>query len=248
MLTINKVHQGDCIELMKEIESGTVDMVLCDLPYGVTARNKWDTIIPFDKLWEQYERITKDNAAIVLFAQDKFTAHLVLSNEKIHRYNLIWDKEMTTGFLNANKMPLRCHEDIVVFYNKPPVYNPQKTVGNKSHSKGHSQREDVGGTNYNKASTVDNVEEHGNMKFPTSILRFQKVHPSKVRHPTEKPILLGEYLINTYTNPGDLVLDNCCGSGSFLAAAKNTGRNFIGIDTAEDYCVIARERVKLHEK
>ena len=150
---------------------------------------------------------------------------------------------MTTGFLNANRMPLRCHEDICVFYKKQPVYNPQKTLGNKSHSKGKIQRDDIGGHNYNKAPVLDKSEEHGNLKFPTSILKFQKDHPSKALHPTQKSLELCEYLIRTYTNPGDTVLDNCIGSGTTAVACVNTGRNFIGFEKDKGYYDIACKRV-----
>lgn len=234
---------GDCLERMKEIPDGSVDMVLCDLPYGVTARNKWDSVLPFDNLWGEYKRVVRQSGAIVLFAQDKFTAKVMLSNEGWHRYNLIWDKVLTTGFLNANRMPLRSHEDICVFYEKLPTYNPQKIIGAKSHSKG-SKVEDVGGNNYNAVLTQDNSDKHGNLKFPKSILTFEKDHPSISVHPTQKPVALMEYLIKTYTNEDEVVLDNCMGSGTTGVACKNLGRSFIGIEMDEGYFNIARERIE----
>lgn len=209
----------------------SVDMIFCDLPYGVTAKNKWDSVIPPDKLWEQYERIIKDNGAILLFGQDKFTAKMMMSNLKLHRYNIIWKKVLPSGFLNANRQPLREHEDIMVFYKNQPTYNPQKIEGNPCHSKGKAvgQKNDGILNNHNyRDFTV--VETEGNMKFPTSVWEFPKPHPSVSIHPTEKPIDLCRYAIRTFTNPGDLVLDNCCGAGSIPAAAAAEGRDFIGMD------------------
>jgi site-specific DNA-methyltransferase (adenine-specific) len=233
--------QGDCLGLMNDIDDKSIDMVLCDLPYGVT-KNKLDIAIPFELLWKQYERIVKDNGAIVLFGQDKFTAHLMLSNEKYHRYNLIWNKILVSGFLNANRMPLRCHEDICVFYKKCPTYNPQKTIGSKNHSKG-SMTNDNTNNNYGKFDLVDNAEKLGNLKFPTSILTFQKPHPSTTVHCTQKPVDLLEYLIKTYTNEGELVLDNCMGSGSTGVACINTNRRFIGIEKDNENFEIAKKSI-----
>ncbi len=240
-----KLYNGDCLELMKDITDGSIDMILCDLPYGVTAKNKWDTIIPFEPLWRQYKRIIKDNGAIVLFGQDKFTAELMLSNKNMHRYNLIWKKVLPSGFLNANRMPLREHEDIVVFYKKLPTYNPQKVKGNPCHSKGSavgkSNDEQLQNNNYHDFNVV---ETKGNLKFPTSILEFQKPHPSISVHPTQKPVALLEYLIKTYTDEGMTVLDNCMGSGSTGVACVNTNRNFIGIELDENYFNISKERIE----
>jgi site-specific DNA-methyltransferase (adenine-specific) len=238
---LNTIIHGDCLEVMKRIPGKSIDMVLCDLPYGVT-QNKWDAIIPFGFLWAQYASVIKKNAAIVLFGQDKFTAKTMLSNEKWHRYNLIWNKELTSGFLNANRMPLRSHEDIMVFYQEQPTYNPQKIKGEKSHSKGRMDT-DIN-NNYGKYGKVDNAEINGEMKFPVSIVACLKPHPSKSIHPTEKPVELMEWLILTYTNSGDTVLDNCIGSGTTAIACINTGRNFIGIEKEADYCEIARRRLK----
>jgi site-specific DNA-methyltransferase (adenine-specific) len=233
ILEVNQIYNGDCLELMKDIKSKSIPLILCDLPYGVTnkSKNKWDFVIPPELLWKQYERIITDNGAILLFGQDKFTAKMMLSNEKLHRYNLIWNKVLPSGFLNANKMPLREHEDIMVFYKKPPIYNPQKVKGNPCHSKGKvvgkSNDENLNNSNYSNFTVV---ETEGDMKCPTSILRFTKPHPSVAIHPTEKPVELCRYLIRTYSNAGDLVLDNCCGSGSIPLAAKLENRNYIGID------------------
>ena len=228
---------------MQEIPEKNIDMILCDLPYGVTAKNKWDNVIPFEPLWKEYMRIIKEHGAIVLFGQDKFTAECMLSNKKMHRYNLIWDKVLTSGFLNANRMPLREHEDIMVFYNRLPTYNPQKVKGNPCHSKGKVVGDmndiQVQNNNYNNFLCVDTV---GNMKFPTSILKFP--HPSKSIHPTQKPVELLEYLIKTYTNEGNVVLDNCMGSGSTGVACVNTNRSFIGIELDDTYFEIAKKRIE----
>ena len=221
---------------MKDIEDKSIDMILCDLPYGQTARNKWDNIIPFEPLWEQYNRIIKDNGAIVLFANGMFTANLMKSNEKMWKYNLVWDKVLPSGFLNAKRMPMRSHEDICIFYKKAPTYNPQMVKGKPSHSvgkaKGISQEVHSRNTNYGEFSKV---ETKGDMKYPKSILTFQQPHPSTTIHPTQKPVELYKWLIKTYTNRGEIVLDNCFGGGSTGVACLNTDRKFIGIEK-DDIC------------
>ena len=235
------LYLGDCLEIMPTISDNSVDMILCDLPYGRT-HNRWDSILPFDNLWTNYERIIKGNGAIVLFADGLFMAELMLSNKKLWRYNLIWDKVLTSGFLNANRQPLRQHEELVVFYKKQPIYNPQKIKGNKNHSKGVIKT--TANNNYNKFDFIDNNEKLGDMKHPKSILTFSKPHPSVMLHPTEKPIELLEWLIRTYTNEGNLILDNCMGSGSTGVACKNLNRSFIGIEKDEKYFQIAKERIE----
>ena len=218
---------GDCLEEMKNISDKSIDMILCDLPYG-TTKNKWDCIIPFDKLWEQYNRVIKDNGAIVLFGNGIFTAELIISNKKMWRYNLVWDKVLPSGFLNAKKMPMRNHEDVCVFYKKLPTYNPQMWIGEECHSRGNvigkSQKDFSRNTNYGDFNAV---ETEGNLKYPKSILTFSKPHPSISIHPTQKPVELLEWLIKTYTNEGETVLDNCMGSGSTVVACVNTNRKFI---------------------
>lgn len=243
-----KLYQGDCLEVMKNIEDGSVDLILCDLPYGVT-RNNWDSEIPLDDLWEQYTRIIKDNGAICLFADGMFMAKLMMSNPKMWRYNLIWNKVLASGFLNANRMPLRSTEEIVVFYKKQPIYNPQKTKGKPNHSKGRavgkvSDDESQTNNNYGNYTIVDNNKELGDMKHPTSLLTFSKPHPSVMKHPTQKPVELCEWLIKTYTNEGEIILDNCMGSGSTGVACLNTNRNFIGIELDEGYFKIAQNRIE----
>lgn len=231
---------GDCLEIMKDIPDGIVDMVLCDLPYG-TTRNKWDSVIPFSDLWEQYKRIVKENGAIVLFGSGRFTADLIHSNANMWRYNLIWEKTTPTGFLNANKMPLRCHEDLVVFYKALPVYNPCKTNGKRKVSTASHRRNSKTGESYGayKATTYDSAE-----RYPRSVLHFSTDKQKCSLHPTQKPVALLEYLIKTYTNEGALVLDNCMGSGSTGVACVNTFRRFIGIELDREYFDIAKRRIE----
>lgn len=213
---------GDCLELMKEIPDQSVDLVLCDLPYGVT-NNKCDIVIPFDLLWKQYKRIIKENGVVVLFAQGLFYVDLVNSNRPWFKYDLSWNKKLVTGFLNAKRMPLRQHEQIAVFYKKQPTYNPQFTYGEPLHTKGTKYKDKpVKNQNYGDFKTIDDNRKGSTEKYPTSILEFQKPHPSVAKHRTEKPIPLLEYLIKTYTNECDVVLDNCMGSGSTGVACVNT--------------------------
>lgn len=233
--------QGDCLQLMKNIQSKTADMILCDLPYQRT-QNQWDIMIPIQELWEEYKRVIKDNGVIALFADGMFMAELMISNKKMWKYNLVWDKVLPSGFLNANRQPLRSHEEICIFYNKQPTYNPQKVKGNPNHSKGKPKVNE--NNNYGHFEFVDNREELGDMKHPKSILTFQKTHPSISVHPTQKPIELLEWLIKTYTNEGDTVLDNCMGSGSTGVACINTNRNFIGIELDENYFNLAKNRIE----
>ncbi len=242
---------------MKDIPDGSIDMICCDLPYGVLHRNnphaKWDNIIPFEPLWKQYERIIKDNGAIALFGQGMFTAKLMLSNERLWRYNLIWDKQRVTGFLNAGRMPMRCHEDICIFYKKLPTYNPQYTIGERNHSRGSGKhketnscygryKHDYQGRTYERVPRVETTVPDG-YKLPRSIIAIKKEHESTVFHPTQKAVDLLRWLIRTYTNEGDLVLDNACGSGSTCVAAIKEKRNFIGMEISEEYYKIAKKRI-----
>ena len=236
----NSVICGDALTELKKLSDVCVDMILCDLPYGTTAC-AWDTIIPFEPLWEQYKRIIKDNGAIVLTASQPFTSALVMSNIKMFKYEWIWDKKVGSGFLNANKMPMKNHENILVFYKKQPIYNKQMRDGLQNHSKGKPKP--VITNVYGNSNFIDNREKLGNKKNPLSIIQFEKIHPSVCIHPTQKPVALFEYLIKTYTNEGDLVLDNCIGSGTTAVAAINTGRNFIGIELNKEYCEIAKKRI-----
>jgi len=234
----NQVIKGDCLEVMKEIPDKSIDMILCDLPYGTTAC-KWDTIIPFEPLWEQYKRIIKDNGAIVLTASQPFTSALVMSNPDMFKYALVWDKVKGTGFLNARKQPMRNHEDILVFYKKSPVYNPQKTTGHtrkKSFRGKHLQTEVYG-------KMKNDYQYDSTDRYPRSIQVFSTDTQNSSLHPTQKPVALFEYLIKTYTNEGDLVLDNCAGSGTTGVACKNLNRNFILIEKEQEYIDIIHKRL-----
>ena len=247
-MDINLIY-GDCLVEMQRIPDKSIDMVLCDLPYEVLNKSnknaQWDRSLPFDKLWEQYERVIKDNGAIVLFAQGMFTAQLMMSNPNLWRYNIVWDKVLTSGFLNAKRMPLRSHEDICVFYRELPTYNPQMKEGKPLHSKGSSYKEKKLTNNCYGSLRVPDDERKGHTdKYPTSIMRFQKPHPSIAVHPTQKPVALLEYLIKTYSNEGGTILDNTMGSGSTMVACVNTKRNGIGIELDDNYFKIAQERVK----
>lgn len=222
---------------MASLPAGSVDMVLCDLPYGITD-NHWDCVIPFDELWAEYARVCKENAAIVLFGAGKFTQDLIQSKRQWYRYDLIWDKRRPVGFLNANRMPLRRHETICVFYRSLPTYNPQKIPGKPYVKKRHG-----GTTNYGACKRVASVNKSG-LRYPTSILCFSTMAEQKY-HPTQKPVKLLEWLIKTYTNENELVLDNCMGSGSTGVACVNTGRYFIGMEQEQTYFAMAQERILL---
>ena len=230
-----QLYHGDCLEVMKNIPDKSIDMILCDLPYG-TTRNKWDTVIDLDLLWIEYERIIKDNGAIVLFAQVPFNIILGYSNLKLLKYEWIWEKEQGTGHLNAKKMPLKSHENIMVFYKKLPTYNPQM-VGNEVRTVKRSGNKSKT-TNYGDFIEIKESTYIG--RYPKDIIKFNK---DKGYHPTQKPVALLEYLIKTYTNEGEIVLDNCMGSGSTGVACRNTGRKFIGIELDDKYFEISKSRL-----
>lgn len=236
---------GDCLELMKDIPDKCVDMILADLPYG-TTRNKWDSIIPLEPLWEQYERVIKDNGAIVLTAQTPFDKVLGESNLNMLRYEWIWQKNKATGHLNAKKMPMKSHENVLVFYKKLPTYNPQGLIEKEKPTINKGSRgakpQGAGGSNYGK-SDKNAIQTHEG--YPKDILMFNVV--MRPEHPTQKPVSLFEYLIKTYTNEGETVLDNCMGSGTTGVACKNLNRNFIGMELDETYFKIAKERIEKHE-
>ena len=260
-LELNKIYNMDCLEGMKRIPDESIDLILCDLPYG-TTQNKWDSIIPFNKLWEQYERIIKDNGAIVLTGKQPFTSMTIMSNPKLYKYNLVWRKNLKTGNLNARKMPMGAYEDIMVFYNKPPTYNPQKIprtfqvpAGNKLNSKT---------TNYGK-QREEYIDRQSDWLMPDDVIDYEDgysldalelgnemlyikcVHNSSGKlHPTQKPVELFEWLIKTYTNKGETVLDNCIGTGTTAIACMNTNRNYIGFELNKEYFDIAEKRIKTH--
>lgn len=230
-----KLMQGDCLELMKNIPDKSIDMILCDLPYGVTSRNKWDCIIPFEPLWESYRRIIKENGAIVLNCQQPFTTYLISSNIKEFKYCWVWYKKQCSGFLNAKKQPLRNCEDIAVFYKKQPTYNPEMRKGKRA-----LKRTGCGSTNYNNFTDMPHYSE---IYYPTTLLEIP-LPRFRGGHPTQNPVPLCEYLIKTYTNEKETALDNCMGFGTTGVACVNTNRNFIGIELDENYFNIAKERIE----
>lgn len=237
-MELNKIYNEDCLEGMKRIADKSVDMILCDLPYGTTAC-KWDSIIPFEPLWAQYKRIIKDIGAVVLTASQPFTSLLVTSNIKMFRYSLVWQKERPSNPAICKKQFMKWHEDICIFYKEQPIFTPQM-----------EKRLDKNKRN-NKLGVIHNSETYGKMKitqgdgmkeekYPSSVLSF---NVQRGLHPTQKPVSLFEYLIKTYTNEGETVLDNCMGSGTTAIACINTNRNFIGFELDENYHKIACERV-----
>lgn len=239
---------GDCLERMKEIPDGSVDMILTDPPYGTTAC-KWDSIIPLDPMWEQLKRVIKPNGAIVMTASQPFTTTLIASNMKMFKYCWVWNKSRVTGFANAKKQPLRCIEDIVVFYGKPPTYNPQgltrinKKVKNGRSVGGNTLRADIDeSANKGSLRTAGSEYTQEFTGYPKQILKIESAN--KTIHPTQKPVALMEYLIKTYTNESETVLDFTMGSGSTGVAVKNLNRKFIGIEMDEGYFNIAKERIE----
>lgn len=225
----NSLFEGDCLEVLKRFPQHSVDMILCDLPYG-TTQNAWDSVIDLPALWREYRRVIRPNGAIVLTSQGIFTAKLMLSNEAWFKYKLVWEKSKPTNFLNAKKQPLRKHEDICVFYGKPPTYNPQMGVG-LAYDKGIRKNQLSGSYGDFQPAHVKSDGE----RYPTDVVYFKTAESEgKVWHPTQKPVELARYFIRTFTQPGDLVLDNAFGSGSFLVAAALEGRYFCGIEKNQD--------------
>lgn len=240
-----QIYQGDCLEVMKGITEKSVDMILCDPPYGITARNQWDKVLDLPEMWHQYRRVTKPNAAIVLFTAQPFTTQIISSNPKEFRYDLIWEKNKATGFLNAKKMPLRIHETILVFYRKTPYYNAQKTGGHKPMN-AYTKRSDS--TNYG-ASKMNMSGGGSTERYPTSVLKFPIINNDSEEkfHPTQKPVGLLEFLIKSYTKEGETVMDNTMGSGSTGIATMNCNRNFIGIEANIEFFEKAKARLEKHE-
>jgi DNA modification methylase len=239
-----ELYHGDCLELMQNIPNGSIDMVLCDLPYG-TTQNKWDSVIHLELFWNEVWRIGKDNCAVVLFSAQLFTTTLIASKIKYYKYEWVWVKNLKTGNLNARKMPMGGHETLQVFYKNTPTYNPQKrerTTEVKSGNKFNSKT-----CNYGNQKE-DYTDRQSDLIMPnTAILNIKCVHNSSGKlHPTQKPIELCEYMVNTYTNEGDTVLDMCMGSGTTGCAAKKIGRHFIGIEKDEKYFKIAVSRVSTY--
>lgn len=250
-----ELKHGDCLELMKQITDKSIDMVLCDLPYG-TTQCEWDKVIPFEPLWEQYNRIIKDNGAIVLFSSQPFTTDLINSQRRLFRYEIIWEKTQCTGFYNAHKMPLKAHENILVFYKKLPKYNPQKWIYDKAqigHCRKNSDYKKTSGKAFGQVSKEKAeswIYTDDGSRFPKSVVKFSNQNgalfgntQNAVKHPTSKPIELLEYLIRTYSNVGDLILDNAMGAGSTGVAAIRLKRGFIGMEIDSHFFKIAKDRI-----
>lgn len=244
-----KLYKGDCLEVMDKLveEEIKVDMIFTDIPYGTTSRNKWDEIIPFDKMWSRINKIIKSNGVILLFADEPFTSRLICSNIKNFKYRITWDKQLASGFLNSKKMPLKRTEDICVFYNKPPIYNPQMTDAELKNIRPIS-KEGYTSNNYGSHTTKSSEDYDNTKRYPTNLYSLSKTlgecnNLNRV-HPTQKPTPLLENWIKTYTNEGDLVLDFTMGSGSTGVACLNTNRRFVGIELDEKYFNIAKERLE----
>lgn len=235
--------QGDCLIEMQNIPDKSIDAIICDLPYGIT-QSKWDVVLPFDKLWNQYNRIIKENGAIVLFGNEPFSSALRMSNINNWKYEWIWDKKNKTGILNCKKRPLKQFENISVFYSKQCTYNPQMTKGRMRNKKITTKK--VFDSYGDLKNGVDNYNDE---YYPSNILEFSNAgNMNGKQHPTQKPIPLLEYLVKTYTNESEIVLDNTMGSGTTAIACMNTNRNFIGIELDEHYFAIAKKRVEENKK
>ena len=240
-MELNRIYNEDCLEGMKRIPDGSVDMILCDLPYGTTA-SKWDEIIPFELLWRQYDRVIKNNGAIVLTASQPFTTKLIMSKSDWFRYTWVWDKKKAGNIFLAKKQPMKVHEDIVVFSKKPHFYNPQMVKREKvKKSKNYGTGESFGGTREKE----DKVYTYTHT-YPKSIIEISNARQKGKVHPTQKPVTLFEYLIKTYTNENDTVLDNCMGSGTTAIACINTNRKYIGFELDETYYEKSLKRIKEH--
>lgn len=249
-IELDHIYNMDCLEGMKNIPDGSVDAVICDLPYGVlnegNKHTQWDSMIPVEPLWAEYLRVCKANAPIVLFGQGMFTAKMMVSNEKMWRYNLIWHKDRATGFLNAGKMQLRVHEDIMVFYRSLPTYNPQMEELNgrePSHPQGYGIHKQTNQC-YGNIHRIERYEPKDlSKKFPGSIIKIPKEHNNEQWHPTQKPVDLLRYLVLTYTNEGGVILDNCIGSGTTAIACIRENRHFIGFELNKEYYDKACQRI-----
>lgn len=231
-MEVNTITEGDCLQVMKGIPDKSVDMILCDLPYGTTAC-KWDTIIPFEPLWEQYKRIIKDNGTIVLTASQPFTTDVINSARDIFRYEIIWERALSGNPFLVKKQPLKVHENVLVFYKKFGTYNPQMTTGKMRNKK-------ITGA-FKEIKEVDNITDQ---YYPRSVQYHDNADRKNKVHPTQKPVALFEDLIKTYTNEGDLVLDNCAGSGTTGVACQNLKRNFILIEQEPEYVEICKNRLR----
>ena len=248
MLQINKIHKGDCMELMQHIPDKSVDMILCDLPYGTTAC-EWDKVLPLDELWKQYKRILKEDGVVVLTASQPFTTDLINSNRDWFKYSMVWIKNFPSNYLNAKREPLRRFEDVIVFHKGSKKYFPILKKKKKENIRWNNiNKKGFNGSTYGKVK-----EEHlryefrdipVDMQYPDNILEFDQTHRIKNLHPTQKPVSLFRYLIKTYTNEGELVLDNCIGSGTTAVACKQANRKFIGIELSQEYVDMANKRLQ----
>jgi len=246
----NSILLGDCLSVMEDLPDNCIDMVWCDLPYG-TTQNKWDSVIPFDELWSAYNRVVKENGAIVLTSQQPFTSQLIISNPNQFRYEWIWEKNKATGHLNAKKMPMKAHENVLIFYRRLPTYNPQKTTGHKPFG-AVKPRKDIPEPkvkrNYNHLTETFGNDGTTTDRYPRSVQKFPVINndnPLKF-HPTQKPVEMIEYFIKTYSNEYDTILDNCMGSGSACIACINTNRHYIGIESNAEYYMMAEKWIQDH--
>lgn len=247
------LRQGDCLEIMKDIADKSIDMILCDLPYGTTAC-KWDNVIPFEPLWKQFNRIIKDNGCIALFGSEPFASKLRMSNLRNYRYDWVWHKNTSGSFATAKKMPMKYHENILIFYNKQPNYNPQfqqysdKVIKRFKDGERVNRKKQVNFSSNKIHNGLSFLGEQSIMlargKYPESVQKFNNIAQNKRLHPTQKPVELLEYLIKTYTNEGETVLDNCMGSGSTGVACVNTNRNFVGIELDIECFEMAKTRIQ----
>lgn len=247
MIELNKIYNEDCLEGMKKIPDESVDCIVCDLPYGVLNKGnekaKWDNVIPTELLFREYWRVAKNTAPVILFCQGMFTAQLMMAERKNWRYNLVWMKDRPTGFLNAKRMPMRKHEDIAVFYRALPTFHPQMQQGLPSHPRGHKHGKSDGNACYGSYDIEKFSKEMATEKYPTSVIYFPKEKQLEM-HPTQKPVALLQYLIRSYSNEGDTVLDNCMGSGTTAIAAIREKRNFIGFELNKEYYEKACKRIQ----
>jgi len=250
---LNKIHHGDCLEIMKDIRTGSVDMTLCDLPYGTTAC-KWDEVIPLNDMWDQYNRIIKDSGMIVLTGDEPFTSKLISSNIANFKYRITWDKMQGSGFLNAKKMMLKQTEDICVFSKVKlghSTYNPQMRKKETHKIRNVGKRKPIGKTTYGEHNGQLSKDYDNTLSYPTNLIsissKSKECNSQNRFHPTQKPVALFEYLIKTYTNEGETILDNCMGSGTTAIACINTNRNYIGFELDEEYYKASIERINNHK-
>ena len=243
MLESNKIYQGDCLELIKQIPDGSVDFLFTDPPYN-TTKAKFERVIDWNVLWPEYERVIKPNGAIAIFAQSPFDKTLAVSNLKLFRYEWIWEKSHATGYLNAKKMPMKCHEQILIFYKKMPTYNPQKTTGHvRKQSKAIHKHKTKNNQTELYGEHSEFVDYDSTERYPRDVLKFPSDKQKIAVHPTQKPVELLKYFINTYSNENDLILDTFSGSGSTAIAAIQTNRKYLCFELDQEYVDISNNRI-----